>query len=102
MGITNCLPLKYYICSKNKDDILNPLFINKKRVFDHFIKLCQKFQFSESNFPVDKCAASYGTIWNAFKRVAAPYGRKQQRALFHGTAARVYSLSPADAEDERL
>ena len=56
----------------------------------------------ESNFPVDKCAASYGTIWNAFKRVAAPYGRKQQRALFHGTAARVYSLSPADTEDERL
>jgi L-fuconolactonase len=46
----------------------------------------------ESNFPVDKLPCSYATLWNAFKRVAAPYSPQEKKALFGGTAARVYRL----------
>ena len=46
----------------------------------------------ESNFPVDKAACSYGVLWNAFKRIAAPYGEAEREALFRGTAARFYRL----------
>ena len=52
----------------------------------------------ESNFPVDKECVSYGTLWNAFKRVAARLrlSAAEKAALFHDTAARVYRL-PAEA-----
>jgi predicted TIM-barrel fold metal-dependent hydrolase len=46
----------------------------------------------ESNFPADRLAYSYGIGWNAFKRLAAGYSAKEKRALFAGTAARVYKL----------
>ena len=46
----------------------------------------------ESNFPVDKTAGSYKTIWNALKRLAAGASRDEKAALFHDTAARVYRL----------
>jgi len=46
----------------------------------------------ESNFPVDKGAASYAVLWNAFKRIAAGASADEKAALFDGTARRVYKL----------
>ncbi|MDM0022222.1 amidohydrolase family protein [Variovorax saccharolyticus] len=46
----------------------------------------------ESNFPVDRVAGSYRTIWNALKLVAADYSRTEKEALFSGTAGRVYGI----------
>ena len=48
----------------------------------------------ESNFPVDKCAVSYDVLWNAFKKIAAPYTEPEKDALFRGTATRVYRIAP--------
>lgn len=47
----------------------------------------------ESNFPADKYDCSYVVLWNAFKRIAQGYSPDEKRALFSGTAARVYSLN---------
>lgn len=46
----------------------------------------------ESNFPVDKGMCGYAVLWNAFKRLAADASAAEKRALFSGTAARVYRL----------
>ena len=46
----------------------------------------------ESNFPVDKLSCSYAVVWNAFKRIASGASADEKAALFHDTAARVYSL----------
>jgi L-fuconolactonase len=46
----------------------------------------------ESNFPVDKGSFSYGTLWNAYKHLAAGYREAEQRRLFGGTAAAVYRI----------
>ncbi len=46
----------------------------------------------ESNFPVDRSAAGYGVVWNAFKRLAAGASEQDKRLLFHDTAARVYRI----------
>jgi predicted TIM-barrel fold metal-dependent hydrolase len=46
----------------------------------------------ESNFPVDKGACTYATLWNAFKVLAKSYSPAEKNALFSGTAARVYRL----------
>ncbi len=46
----------------------------------------------ESNFPVDKVSCSYSIVWNAFKRIASGASKSEKAALFHDTAARVYSL----------
>jgi predicted TIM-barrel fold metal-dependent hydrolase len=46
----------------------------------------------ESNFPVDGMLCSYRTLWNAFKRIVAGASAAEQRALFSGTASRVYRL----------
>ncbi|MET7244422.1 amidohydrolase family protein [Methylobacterium sp. EM32] len=47
----------------------------------------------ESNFPVDKGMASYGCVWNAFKRLATGYSEAEKAALFAGTACDVYRIS---------
>ena len=47
----------------------------------------------ESNFPVDKCGVSYDVLWNAFKKIAAPYSEVEKDAMFRGTAARVYRVA---------
>jgi predicted TIM-barrel fold metal-dependent hydrolase len=47
----------------------------------------------ESNFPVDKITSGYGVLWNAFKRIAARASAGEKKALFSGTAARVYKLA---------
>ena len=46
----------------------------------------------ESNYPVDKWGASYATLWNAFKRLAAGASADEKRALFASAAARVYRI----------
>lgn len=46
----------------------------------------------ESNFPVDRGAADYRTLWNTFKRIAAGYSADEKTALFSGVATRVYRL----------
>jgi L-fuconolactonase len=46
----------------------------------------------ESNYPVDRWGASYPVLWNAFKRLAAGASEAEKRALFAGTAARIYGL----------
>ncbi|MGY3344777.1 L-fuconolactonase [Bradyrhizobium sp. USDA 4472] len=48
----------------------------------------------ESNFPVDKGSYSYGTVWNAFKRLTRQAGDSELTSLFSATAARVYGLAP--------
>lgn len=49
----------------------------------------------ESNYPVDRWGASYPVLWNAFKRIAAGASAEEKRALFAGTAARVYGIEHA-------
>jgi predicted TIM-barrel fold metal-dependent hydrolase len=46
----------------------------------------------ESNFPVDKMGIGWVALWNAFKRIAAGASAAEKRALFSGTAKRVYRL----------
>jgi predicted TIM-barrel fold metal-dependent hydrolase len=46
----------------------------------------------ESNFPPDKGQCSYRVIFNAFKRIAAPYSEAEKTALFSKTAADFYRL----------
>ena len=46
----------------------------------------------ESNFPVDKCCASYKTLWNAFKRLAMPLSAGHRHDLCCATAQRTYRL----------
>jgi L-fuconolactonase len=47
----------------------------------------------ESNFPPDKQSGGYTELWNAFKRIAAGASAAEKKALFSGTAARVYRLT---------
>ena len=47
----------------------------------------------ESNFPVDKPSYSYNVLYNAFKRLSQGYSATERAALFHDTAARVYSIN---------
>lgn len=49
----------------------------------------------ESNFPVDKGMVGYVPCWNAFKRIAEARSEAEQDALFRGTAAETYRLSPS-------
>ena len=46
----------------------------------------------ESNFPPDKGQCSYQVIFNAFKRLSAPYSEAEKTALFSKTATEVYRL----------
>ena len=46
----------------------------------------------ESNFPVDKATCSYRNLWNAYKKLAAPYSADEKNSLFHETAMNVYRL----------
>ena len=47
----------------------------------------------ESNFPPDKGQCSYQVIFNAFKRIAAPYSEAEKTALFSKTATDFYRLA---------
>ena len=46
----------------------------------------------ESNYPVDGETTGYTVLWNAFKKVSAPYGPAERAQLLAGTARRVYRL----------
>ncbi len=46
----------------------------------------------ESNFPVDRLSIGYQVLWNGFKKMAADFSEEEKQALFHDTAARVYSI----------
>jgi predicted TIM-barrel fold metal-dependent hydrolase len=46
----------------------------------------------ESNFPVDKQSISYPVLWNALKKIAAPFSEDEKDAMFYRTAERVYRL----------
>lgn len=46
----------------------------------------------ESNYPVERWGADYGTLWNAFKRLASAASDTERSDLFSGTAIRVYGL----------
>ena len=46
----------------------------------------------ESNFPVDRSGCSYTSLWNAFKRLAAPLAPIERQALLSATALKIYGL----------
>ena len=46
----------------------------------------------ESNFPPDKQSCGYTELWNAFKHITKGASAADKKALYSGTAARVYSL----------
>lgn len=46
----------------------------------------------ESNFPVDKGSYSYGTAWNAFKRLSYGLSSNEREQLFVGTACISYNI----------
>ena len=67
-----------------------------KPIFDHCIEhFGAERCIAQSNFPPDRQTCSYRTLWNAFKRALAPYSAADRAAIFHGTARRIYGLSPA-------
>jgi L-fuconolactonase len=47
----------------------------------------------ESNFPPDKQSCGYTELWNAFKRITAGASAAEKKALYSGTAARVYRIA---------
>jgi predicted TIM-barrel fold metal-dependent hydrolase len=47
----------------------------------------------ESNFPPDKQSCGYTELWNAFKRITASASEAEKKALYSGTAARVYRMT---------
>lgn len=47
----------------------------------------------ESNWPVDRTAGRYGTIWNAFKRIAQGASKEERQQLFAGVAKQTYRLT---------
>ena len=47
----------------------------------------------ESNFPPDKQSCGYTELWNAFKRITARASANEKKALYSGTAAKVYRLT---------
>ena len=46
----------------------------------------------ESNFPPDKQSCGYTELWNAFKLITKGASATQKKALYSGTAARVYRM----------
>jgi predicted TIM-barrel fold metal-dependent hydrolase len=47
----------------------------------------------ESNFPPDKQSGGYTELWNAFKRITSGASASEKKALYSGTAAKVYRLT---------
>jgi predicted TIM-barrel fold metal-dependent hydrolase len=47
----------------------------------------------ESNFPPDKQSCGYTELWNAFKRITSGASAAEKKALYSGTAAKVYRLT---------
>jgi L-fuconolactonase len=47
----------------------------------------------ESNFPPDKQSCGYTELWNAFKRITSGASAAEKKALYSGTAAKVYRIT---------
>ncbi len=47
---------------------------------------------AQSNFAVDKAAMSYGTYWNALKRITAGASQEEKGFIYRDTAKRVYQI----------
>ena len=52
----------------------------------------------ESDFPVDRAACSYPTLWTAFKMITGDMSDSEKSALFHQTARDVYGLRPVTSD----
>jgi predicted TIM-barrel fold metal-dependent hydrolase len=50
----------------------------------------------ETNYPVEKMGIGTAALWNAFKRMTAGASADEKKAIFSGTANRVYRLGLAD------
>jgi L-fuconolactonase len=73
----------------SSDDIV----ANYADTFHHVIDLFGPSRcMFESNFPVDRYASSYATLWNAFKRIAARYSADEQAWMLHDVANTTYRL----------
>jgi len=46
----------------------------------------------ESNYPVEKMGIGMAALWNTFKRLTAGGSADEKKAIFSGTANRVYRL----------
>jgi predicted TIM-barrel fold metal-dependent hydrolase len=46
----------------------------------------------ESNFPIDRSSISYGSFWNAAKKIAATFDPKERDSMFFETAKRIYRI----------
>jgi predicted TIM-barrel fold metal-dependent hydrolase len=45
-----------------------------------------------SNFPIEKLWTDYGTLYRTFRNTIAHLNERQQAAILHDTAARLYRL----------
>lgn len=45
-----------------------------------------------SNFPIEKLWTTYGELFDAFQKAASKLPKTQQKAIFEGTAARIYRI----------
>jgi predicted TIM-barrel fold metal-dependent hydrolase len=45
-----------------------------------------------SNFPVDSLCATFDTIFSGFRTIVSDFSASEQRALFHNTAVRIYTM----------
>ena len=52
-----------------------------------------------SNFPMDKAALPWSTLYAAFEALIEPMGPEAQRAVFHDNAARFYGLDGAPSAE---
>lgn len=64
-----------------------------------FVETCietfdEKRCMFESNFPVDRPACSYRTLWNAFKRITRECSFSEKSSLYATTAETIYRLAP--------
>jgi predicted TIM-barrel fold metal-dependent hydrolase len=48
--------------------------------------------FYGSNFPIEKLWADYATLYRTFRNAIAQLGEREQVAILHDTAARLYRL----------
>ena len=65
----------------------------QRRYYEHTIECFgpERCMF-ESNFPVDRMSLSYAVLYNALKKIAAPFSAAERDTMFYGTAARIYRL----------
>ena len=65
----------------------------QRRYYEHAIECFGPDRcMLESNFPVDRFSLSYRVLWNALKKLVAPYSLDERTAMLAGTARRVYRL----------